>query len=120
MIAVSGKQDRTAYLESLGAAKVQSRQELSLGERPLEKGLWGGAVDCVGGELLCWLTRTVKPMGNIVAIGLTAGIEIHTTVMPFILRGVSLLGISSVVLSARPQGLDLEPPGVRFKAPSYQ
>ena len=97
VIAVSGKPERTAYLESLGAAKVLPRQELSLGERPLEKGLWGGAVDCVGGKLLSWLTRTVKPMGNIAVIGLTGGIEINTTVMPFILRGISLLGINSVI-----------------------
>jgi acrylyl-CoA reductase (NADPH) len=97
VIAVSRKQERTAYLESLGAAKVLSRQDLSLGERPLEKSLWGGAVDCVGGKLLSWLTRTVKPMGNIAVIGLTGGVEINTTVMPFILRGISLLGINSVI-----------------------
>ena len=97
VIAVTGKQERIAYLQSLGAAKVLSRQALNLGERPLEKGLWGGAVDCVGGSLLSWLTRTVKPMGNIAVIGLTGGIELNTTVMPFILRGVSLLGINSVI-----------------------
>ena len=97
VIAVSGKQERIAYLESLGASTILSRQELNMGERALEKGLWGGAVDCVGGKLLSWLTRTVKPMGNIAVIGLTGGIEINTTVMPFILRGVSLLGINSVI-----------------------
>ncbi len=97
VIALSSKPGRTAYLESLGAAKVLSLQDLSMGEHPLEKGLWGGAVDCIGGKLLSWLTRTVKPMGNIAVIGLAGGIELNTTVMPFILRGVSLLGINSVV-----------------------
>ena len=66
-----------------------------MGNKPLEKALWGGAVDCVGGKLLSWLTRTVKPSGNIASIGLPGGIELKTTVMPFILRGINLLGISS-------------------------
>jgi NADPH2:quinone reductase len=94
--AISGKQDQIAYLESLGASKVLSRQDLSMGSRPLEKSLWAGAIDCVGGELLSWLTRTVQPKGNIAVIGLTGGITLNTTVMPFILRGINLLGINSV------------------------
>jgi len=94
--AISSKADRVSYLESLGASKVISRQELSMGNRPLEKSLWAGAIDCVGGEILSWLTRTVQPLGNIAVIGLTGGIEINTTVMPFILRGINLLGINSV------------------------
>ncbi|MGH8533833.1 MAG: oxidoreductase, partial [Gammaproteobacteria bacterium] len=68
---------------------------LDLGSRPLEKGQWAGAIDNVGGELLAWLTRTLRPWGNICAVGLAGGSELHTTVMPFILRGVSILGISS-------------------------
>jgi NADPH2:quinone reductase len=75
---------------------VLSRQDLSMGSRPLEKSLWAGAIDCVGGELLSWLTRTVQPKGNIAVIGLTGGITLNTTVMPFILRGINLLGINSV------------------------
>ena len=67
-----------------------------MGTRPLEKTLWGGAVDNVGGDTLGWLTRTVKPFGNIASIGLAGGFKLSTTVMPFILRGVSLLGINSV------------------------
>ena len=94
--AISSKRDQVNYLESLGASKVISRQELAMGNRPLEKNLWAGAVDCVGGEILSWLTRTVQPLGNIAVIGLTGGIEINTTVMPFILRGINLLGINSV------------------------
>ena len=95
--AISGKQEQEAYLQSLGAEKVLLRQQLNMGTHPLERGLWGGAVDCVGGKLLSWLTRTVHPMGNIAVIGLTGGIAIETTVMPFILRGINLLGINSVV-----------------------
>ena len=98
--AISGKQDKKDYLESLGATNVILRQQLQLGNRPLEKALWSGAVDCVGGQLLSWLTRTVKPRGNIAVIGLTGGIEVETTVMPFILRGISLLGINSVYCPA--------------------
>jgi acrylyl-CoA reductase (NADPH) len=95
--AITGKQSQQDYLLSLGAERVLLRQQLDMGSRPLEKGLWGGAVDCVGGKLLAWLTRTVQPLGNIAVIGLTGGIAIETTVMPFILRGINLLGINSVV-----------------------
>ena len=66
-----------------------------MGKRPLEKATWGGVIDNVGGDILAWLTRTVVPLGNIAAIGLAASAELHTTVMPFILRGVNLLGINS-------------------------
>ncbi|MBL3599102.1 MAG: oxidoreductase [gamma proteobacterium endosymbiont of Lamellibrachia anaximandri] len=93
--AVTGKDDQHDYLKLIGASQVLSREALTLGRHPLEKGLWGGAVDNVGGETLAGLTRTVKPWGSIAAIGLAAGIELNTTVMPFILRGVSLLGINS-------------------------
>ena len=96
VVAISGKQDQVAYLESLGASKVLSRQDLDMGNRPLEKSLWAGAIDCVGGEILSWLTRTVQPRGNIAVIGLTGGIALNTTVMPFILRAINLLGINSV------------------------
>ncbi len=94
--ALTGKQDAADYLRNLGATEVVDTATLEMGSRPLEKSLWGGAVDNLGGESLAWLTRTVHPWGNIGAIGLAAGIELNTTVMPFILRGVSLLGINSV------------------------
>ena len=68
---------------------------VDMGTRPLEKSLWAGAVDPVGGETLAWLTRTMRHDGCIASSGLTGGIEVHTTVMPFILRGVKLLGIES-------------------------
>jgi NADPH2:quinone reductase len=70
-----------------------------MGSRPLEKALWGGAVDNVGGEVLGWLTRTVKPWGSIASIGNVGGIKLETTVLPMILRGVSLLGINSIEMS---------------------
>ncbi len=95
-IAVTGKPEAEPYLRALGAARVIVRQALDLGSRPLEKALWGGAIDNVGDEILAWLTRTVRPWGNIASIGLAGGIKLHTTVMPFILRGISLLGIHSV------------------------
>lgn len=94
-VAVTGKREAVKDLEELGARQVLFREELSMGRQPLEKMQWGGAIDNVGGDLLAWLTRTISLWGNIASIGLAGGSELHTTVMPFILRGVSLLGISS-------------------------
>lgn len=99
VVALTGKADAGDYLESLGAAKILPRDSLEMGGRPLEKALWAGAVDNLGGAVLAWLTRVVEPGGNIASIGLASGIELETTVMPFILRGVNLLGINSVYIS---------------------
>lgn len=87
--------NKEAYLKSIGAKEIIDGNTLEMGERPLEKGLWGGAIDAVGGKTLAWITRTVKSYGNIASIGLAGGHELATTVMPFILRGVNLLGINS-------------------------
>lgn len=95
VIAVTSKKESSADLLALGATDVKLRQQLHMENTPLAKARWGGAVDTIGGDTLAWLTRTVKPWGNIASIGLAASAELHTTVMPFILRGVSLLGISS-------------------------
>jgi NADPH2:quinone reductase len=95
VIAVSGKAGQIDYLKSLGASKVLLRGEIDYGKRPLEAARFGGALDNVGGETLAWLTRTVDNWGNIASIGLAGGTELHTTVLPFILRGISLLGINS-------------------------
>ena len=98
--ALTGKQSASEYLTKLGATEIVDRNGLDLGKRPLERALWGGAVDSLGGDILTWLTRTVRPWGNIASIGLAKSHELNTTVMPFILRGVSLLGINSVVCPA--------------------
>jgi NADPH2:quinone reductase len=95
VIAVSGKPESVDYLKSLGASQVLLRKEIDFGKRPLEAARFGGAIDNVGGEMLTWLTRTVDTWGNIACIGLAGGADLHTTVMPFILRGVNLLGINS-------------------------
>lgn len=96
VVAVSGKPEQRAFLEALGAKQILGRDELPGGDRPLENAIWGGAIDNVGGSMLARLTRTLKPWGNIASIGLAGSHELHTTVMPFILRGVSILGIDSV------------------------
>jgi len=96
VIAVSGKAQADGYLTSLGASRILRRQEIDPGTRPLEAARFGGALDNVGGDLLAWLTRTVSYGGNIASIGLAGSAELKTTVMPFILRGVNLLGINSV------------------------
>lgn len=103
--AVTSKTTQDDYLKSLGATDVFHLKGAELGTRPLEKAIWGGAVDNLGGATLAWLTRTVVPYGNIASIGLAQGPELNTTVMPFILRGVSLLGINSVEV---PQALRAE------------
>lgn len=96
--AFTGKRDADDYLKTLGASEICYRGEVEMGTRPLEKTLWGGAVDSVGGDQLGWLTRTVAQGGNIASIGLAGGFKLETTVMPFILRGVNLLGINSVYI----------------------
>lgn len=93
--AMSGKADAAPYLRSLGAAEVIGRLAAQAQPKPLEKGQWAGAVDSVGGETLAWLTRTMLPGGVIAAFGNAGGAALNTTVLPFILRGVSLLGINA-------------------------
>jgi NADPH2:quinone reductase len=95
VVAVSGKAEAAPYLRELGASEVLLRQDIDLGSRPLENARFAGAIDNLGGETLAWLTRTVDFWGNIASIGLASGAELKTTVMPFILRGVALLGINS-------------------------
>lgn len=95
VVALSRKPDTDGYLAALGASRVLDTAATVHGDAPLEKAQWGGAIDNLGGAVLAWLTRTVKPWGSIAGIGLAGGAELHTTVMPFILRGISLLGITS-------------------------
>ena len=93
--AISGKLEQFDLLIELGAKQCLSRHDLYWGQRPLETHRWAGAVDTVGDEMLAGLTRVVAPWGSIASCGLAAGHELHTTVMPFIIRGVSLIGINS-------------------------
>ena len=105
VVAVSGKPEADDYLKSLGAKRILRRQEIDTGKRPMEAVQFAGAIDNVGGELLTWLTRTVDFWGNIASIGLAASPKLETTVLPFILRGINLLGINS---SATPRNVRLE------------
>lgn len=93
--ALTHKRDADDYLLALGAREIRHVDDTSFGTRPLEPARWGGAVDNLGGSALSWLTRSVTAFGNVASIGLAASAELSTTVMPFILRGVSLLGINS-------------------------
>ena len=95
VVALTGKDGEHDYLKSLGAAEILPRKGLQMGTRPLEKTQWAGALDAVGGETLAWLTRTMQQNGVIASFGNAGGIELHTTVLPFILRGVRLIGIDS-------------------------
>ncbi len=93
--AISGKPQHTGFLRELGAAEVLPREALPASDRPLESVRYAGAVDTVGGAALAALLACCAPYGNIAACGLVQSSELHTTVMPLILRGVSLLGIAS-------------------------
>jgi acrylyl-CoA reductase (NADPH) len=93
--AITGKDAEHDYLKHLGAAEVLPRNSLEMGAHPLEKALWAGAIDSVGGDFLGWLTRSMQPCGTIACFGNAGGAELHTTVIPFILRGVRLLGINA-------------------------
>ena len=97
VVALTGKETQTAYLKSLGAKEVLSRATLDVAKiKPLDKARWAGAVDNLGGDVLSWIASTMQIAGTIASIGLAASPGFNTTVMPFILRGVSLLGIDSV------------------------
>lgn len=93
--AITGKTEHADFLSGLGAKKIISRKELHWGQRPLEAATWAGALDNVGGDTLAGLTRCIIPYGNIASCGMAGGHELVTTVMPFIIRGVSVLGIAS-------------------------
>jgi len=93
--AITGKAAEHDFLRKLGAAEILDRASLEMGARPLEKPLWAAAFDAVGGEQLAWLTRTMQPQGLIASFGNAGGIELKTTVLPFILRGVRLIGVDS-------------------------
>ena len=101
--AMTGKDAEHDYLKSLGATDVVPRSLAQKSARPLEKMMWAGAVDPVGGDTLAWLIKTMNYRGSVANSGLTGGTEVHTTVVPFILRGVNLLGIDSVMCPMAPR-----------------
>lgn len=93
--AISGKVEHFDWLRELGATQCVSRKELYWSEKPLDTAHWAGAIDNVGGDMLAGLTRVIKPWGSIASCGMAGGIGVRTTVMPFIIRGIGLLGINS-------------------------
>ena len=99
--AVTGKESNKEYLKSLGAKNVINTSDLTKDARPLDKGLWDGAVDTVGGKVLENILAQTKDAGIVAACGNAADIKLNTTVMPFIIRGVKLWGINSVNASIK-------------------
>ncbi len=94
--ALTGKESESDWLKKLGAKEILLRQSLDLAKiKPLDKATWAGAVDNLGGEVLAWMASGMKINGVIASIGLAASPNLNTTVLPFILRGVSLLGVNS-------------------------
>jgi acrylyl-CoA reductase (NADPH) len=96
VVAVTGKSSESDWLKKLGAKEILLRQSIKLDKiRPLDKATWAGAVDNLGGDMLAWIASTMQENGVIASVGLAASFNLNTTVMPFILRGASLLGINS-------------------------
>jgi putative YhdH/YhfP family quinone oxidoreductase len=97
VVAITGKAAEADYLKGLGAKEVMLRSGIDLTKiKPLDKTTWAGAVDNLGGEMLAWLASTMQIGAPLAAVGLAASMNLNTTVAPFILRGVSLLGVDSV------------------------
>jgi putative YhdH/YhfP family quinone oxidoreductase len=96
VVAITGKAREAGYLREIGANEVLMRSSLDLSNiRPLEKSTFAGAIDNLGGDILAWLLASSKIAGTVAAVGLAADMKLNTTVAPFILRGVSLLGTDS-------------------------
>src|SRR5205807_7648094 len=94
VVAVTGKQSEAEWLKRLGAKEIMLRSSINLEKiRPLDKATWSGAVDNLGGDMLAWIASTMKENGVIASVGLAASFNLNTSVMPFILRVMSLLGI---------------------------
>ncbi len=117
VVASSGKESAREFLSGLGASEVIGREDVAGDGKPLGKQRWAAAVDSGGGSVLAGLFPQIKYGGAVAASGLTAGIKVETTVMPFILRSVSLLGVDSVQCGMeeraevwRRLGDDLRPP----------
>lgn len=93
--AVTGKLDQEAYLRGLGAANILPRSEIPQQVRPLESAQWAGAIDCAGGQSLAWLLSTAQRHAAITTFGNAGGNDLPTSVLPFILRGIRLIGINT-------------------------
>jgi putative YhdH/YhfP family quinone oxidoreductase len=93
--AITGKLDQFDYLEELGARQCISRHDLHWGQKPMESIRWAGCVDSVGGDTLAGISRVIDLWGNIAVCGMAGGVGLNATNLPLILRGVSLIGISS-------------------------
>ena len=98
--AVTARRDKDDYLYQLGAAEIIDRADLERPARPLESQRWAGAIDTVGGKVLARLLAELNYGGTIAATGLTGGSELNTTVMPFILRAIKLVGVESTTCPA--------------------
>jgi putative YhdH/YhfP family quinone oxidoreductase len=97
VVAITGKAEESEYLKGIGAKEVVLRQSLDLAKiRPLDRATFAGAIDNLGGDILAWLLASSKIAGTVASVGLAADFKLNTTVMPFILRGVHLLGVDSV------------------------
>ncbi len=99
--AATGKKDKEDFLKKLGASKIIDRKDLDSESKPLDKGLWDGVVDTVGGKILAKAISHTRPNGIVAACGLASDYKLNTTVMPFIIRGVKLWGIDSVMISKK-------------------
>jgi alcohol dehydrogenase/acrylyl-CoA reductase (NADPH) len=99
--AVTGKKDKHDYLKDLGAKNIIDRKEFQSESKLLEKGIWDGVVDTVGGESLTKILAQTKPTGIVAACGMAGGIKLNTSVMPFIIRGIKLWGIDSSASSIK-------------------
>ena len=96
--AVTGRPEQTDYLKGLGASRIVPREEINTPSgKPLEKEIWAGCIDAVGGAMLATILPQMKYGGSVAAVGLAGGNKLETTVIPFLLRGISLLGIDSVM-----------------------
>jgi acrylyl-CoA reductase (NADPH) len=124
VVALTGKESEADWLKKAGAAEVRFRKDIDLSKiKPLDRASWAGAVDNLGGDILAWTVSGMQIGGAIASVGLAAGHTLNTTVMPFILRGVSLLGIDSVNCPMpvrqevwRRLGSDMKPAGLKDMA----
>jgi putative YhdH/YhfP family quinone oxidoreductase len=93
--AMTGKTSEHGYLRELGASEILPASEAKASGKPLEKAQWAGAIDSVGGETLGWLLRTMQPEGIVTSFGNAGGASFNATVLPFILRGIRVIGINA-------------------------